>query len=69
MAIVTDVAREGERIEHTTLATLDSERVTMRSLVLVAGDTTRWAGEWLVAERDARARCERPAPSPAEAPS
>jgi precorrin-3B C17-methyltransferase len=68
VAIATDVAREDERIERTTLATLDSERVTMRSLVLVAGETTRWAGEWLVAERDAGARDERAAPSPA-APS
>ena len=37
----------------TTLAGIDPETVTMRSLVLVAGDTARWAGPWLVAMRGA----------------
>ena len=35
-------------------ATLDPTTVTMRSLVLVAGETAQWAGEWLVALATAR---------------
>jgi precorrin-3B C17-methyltransferase len=49
--VATDVFRPGETITVTTLAALDGEAVTMRSLVLVAGDTARWAGPWLVATR------------------
>jgi precorrin-3B C17-methyltransferase len=46
-----DVTRPGELIERTTLATLDPERVTMRTVVLVAGDTAVEVGPWLVALR------------------
>ncbi|MCW2996049.1 MAG: precorrin-3 methylase, partial [Conexibacter sp.] len=46
-----DVARPGELVERTTLAALDPERVTMRTVVLVAGDTAAQAGPWLVALR------------------
>jgi precorrin-3B C17-methyltransferase len=46
-----DVARPGELVERTTLATLDPQRVTMRTVVLVAGDTAAEAGPWLVALR------------------
>jgi precorrin-3B C17-methyltransferase len=46
-----DVARPGEWVERTTLAELDPERVTMRTVVLVAGDTAVEAGPWLVALR------------------
>lgn len=53
VVVATDVAREGETLEHATLATLDPTTVTMRSLVLVAGETAHWAGEWLVATRGA----------------
>ena len=53
VVVATDVAREGETVEHTTLATLDPASVTMRSLVLVAGESATWAGPWLVALRDA----------------
>jgi precorrin-3B methylase len=53
VVVATDVAREGERLEHTTLATLDPASVTMRSLVLVAGESATWTGPWLVALRDA----------------
>jgi precorrin-3B C17-methyltransferase len=49
--VATDVARPGETILTTTLATLDPETVTMRSLVLIAGDTATWAGPHLVATR------------------
>ena len=51
--VATDVARAGETLEHTTLAELDPATVTMRSLVLVAGETALWTGEWLVALREA----------------
>lgn len=53
VVVATDVAREGETLEHTTLAEIDPATVTMRSLVLVAGETALWAGEWLVATRGA----------------
>lgn len=46
-----DVARPGERVERTTLGALRPETVTMRTVVLVAGDTARDAGPWLVAMR------------------
>lgn len=46
-----DVTRPGEAVQRTTLGALDPERVTMRTVVLVAGDTARDAGPWLVAVR------------------
>jgi precorrin-3B C17-methyltransferase / cobalt-factor III methyltransferase len=49
--VATDVARPGETLLPTTLATLDPETVTMRSLVLIAGDTATWAGPHLIATR------------------
>lgn len=52
VVVATDVARDGETLEHATLATLDPTTVTMRSLVLVGGETAMWSGEWLVALRD-----------------
>jgi precorrin-3B C17-methyltransferase len=51
--VATDVARPDESFAHATLATLDPAGVTMRSLVLVAGETAHYAGEWLIAERAA----------------
>jgi precorrin-3B C17-methyltransferase len=53
VAVVTDAARPGEHVARATLATLDPETVTMRSLLVVAGESGRLAGEWLVAERGA----------------
>ena len=53
VVVATDVARAGERLERATLATLDPATVTMRSLVLVAGETARDVNGWLVALRDA----------------
>ncbi|HET6505666.1 MAG TPA: precorrin-3B C(17)-methyltransferase [Baekduia sp.] len=50
-----DVTRPGEAVRRTTLGALDPERVTMRTVVLVAGDTARDAGPWLVAVRGAAA--------------
>ena len=57
------MTRPGEAIERTTLGALDPERVTMRTLVVVAGDTAAEAGPWLVAcaERRRRRSLGRPA--------
>ena len=51
--VATDVARPGETLLTTTLATLDPQTVTMRSLVLIAGESATWAGPHLVATRGA----------------
>jgi precorrin-3B C17-methyltransferase len=51
VVVAHDVTRPGEAIERTTLGALDPERVTMRTVVLVAGDTAVPAGPWLVALR------------------
>lgn len=51
-----DVTRPGEHVERTTLGALDPERVTMRTVVLVAGDTAVEAAGWLVAVRGAARR-------------
>lgn len=51
VALCHDVTRPTEAIERTTLAALEPERVTMVTLVVVAGDTAAEAGEWLVALR------------------
>jgi precorrin-3B C17-methyltransferase len=51
--VATDVARPGETLLTATLATLDPQTVTMRSLVLIAGETATWAGPHLVATRGA----------------
>lgn len=53
IAAVTDAARPGEDVHTTTLAELDPERVGMRTLLIVAGETAEQAGPWLVAERSA----------------
>jgi precorrin-3B C17-methyltransferase len=53
VVVATDVGRPDEAIVATTLADVDVDAVTMRSLVLVAGDTGHWAGPWLVATRGA----------------
>lgn len=51
VALCTDVAREDEHVELTTLAALDPERVTMRTILVVAGDSAELAGSWLIATR------------------
>jgi precorrin-3B C17-methyltransferase len=51
VAIVRDVARDGEAVERTTLGELDEAAVSMRTILLVAGETGRYAGPWLVADR------------------
>jgi precorrin-3B methylase len=55
VGVVTDAGRAGETVVRTTLGALDPASVTMRTLLLVAGDSGRAAGPWLVAEREARA--------------
>ncbi len=51
VGVVTDAAREGQSAICTTLGELDPVTVTMRTLLLVAGESTHVAGEWMVAER------------------
>jgi precorrin-3B C17-methyltransferase len=53
VGLVTDAGGPDETVEHTTLGEVDPDRVAMRTVVLVAGEGTRRAGPWLVAERGA----------------
>ena len=39
MGIVTDATRERERVTRATLATVDERQVTMRTVLIVAGET------------------------------
>jgi precorrin-3B C17-methyltransferase len=68
VVVATDVARDGESLEHTTLAEIDPATVTMRSLVLVAGESALWAGEWLVALREAAPATASSPPATATSP-
>jgi precorrin-3B C17-methyltransferase len=51
VGLVTDAGRPGETVELTTLGALDPARVTMRTVVVVAGDSAAVEGRWVVAER------------------
>jgi precorrin-3B C17-methyltransferase len=51
LALVHDAARLAESVELTTLGAVDPSLVTMRTLLIVAGESGRLAGPWLVAER------------------
>ncbi len=51
VGIVTDATRERERVTRATLATVDERQVTMRTVLIVAGETTRDHGGWLLAQR------------------
>jgi precorrin-3B C17-methyltransferase/uroporphyrin-III C-methyltransferase len=51
VGLVTDAGRPGEQVALTTLGELDPERVTMRTLVLVAGDTATVEHGHLLATR------------------
>jgi precorrin-3B C17-methyltransferase len=53
VALAHNVTRPAEAIELTTLGALAPERVTMQTLVVVAGDTAAEAGPWLIALRSA----------------
>ena len=64
VGIVTDATRERERVTRATLATLDEQQVTMRTVLIVAGETARDRGGWLVAQRDASHNGAAPKGSP-----
>jgi precorrin-3B C17-methyltransferase len=49
--VATDVARPGEHLVTTTLERLDPATVTMRTLVLIAGETAEWTPAHLIARR------------------
>jgi precorrin-3B C17-methyltransferase / cobalt-factor III methyltransferase len=49
--VATDVFRPGESVIRTVLGGIDPGTVTMRSLLLIAGESARWDGRWLVATR------------------
>jgi precorrin-3B C17-methyltransferase len=51
VGLVTDAGREGETVEVTTLGALDPERVTMRTVVVIAGESGAVEGPWVVAQR------------------
>jgi len=51
VGVVTDAGRTGQEVLRATLGNLDPATVTMRTLLLVAGETGRAAAGWLVAER------------------
>jgi precorrin-3B C17-methyltransferase len=51
VVVATDVARPDEFVLTTTLGELDPATVTMRSLVLVAGETAEWTPSHLIARR------------------
>jgi precorrin-3B C17-methyltransferase len=51
VAVLSDVARAGQSAVLTTLAGVDVAAVGMRTLLIVAGESARAAGGWLVAER------------------
>lgn len=51
VGVVTDAGRPGQSVARTTLAGVDPAVVTMRTVLLVAGESARLAGPWLVAER------------------
>lgn len=53
VALVHDAGRPAEQVQRTTLGELQPAAVSMRTLVLVAGESVREAGPWLVALRGA----------------
>jgi precorrin-3B C17-methyltransferase len=56
VALVADIARDGQRVELTTIGELDCEKVGMTTTVLVGSSTTQRFGDWLVTPRSAAAR-------------
>ncbi|MGH3687291.1 MAG: precorrin-3B C(17)-methyltransferase [Pseudonocardiaceae bacterium] len=51
VGLVTDAGRDGERVELTTLATLDPARAGMHTVVIVGATSTNRLGDWLVTAR------------------
>ena len=56
VGLVTDAGRDGERIELTTLATLNPASAGMRTVVIVGAAGTSRLGTWLVTARSLGAR-------------
>ena len=54
VAVVDDASRESERVVVTTLADVDADAVTMRSLVLVGASSTRMVDGRVVTPRGYR---------------
>jgi precorrin-3B C17-methyltransferase len=55
VGLVTDAGRDGERVELTTLAALDTDRAGMHTVVIVGAGGTSRLGDWLVTARSLRA--------------
>jgi precorrin-3B C17-methyltransferase len=51
VGLVSDAGRRGERVERTTLAALDPARVSMHTVIIVAGESGAVEGPWIVARR------------------
>jgi precorrin-3B C17-methyltransferase len=51
VALVTDIARDGQRVALTTLTDLDCDEVGMTTTVLIGSSTTQRFGDWLVTPR------------------
>ncbi len=51
VGLVTDAARDGERVELTTLATMDPATAGMHTVVIVGAAGTSRLGDWLVTAR------------------
>lgn len=51
VGIVTDATREDERVTRATLATVDEQQVSMRTVLIVAGESAVSSGDWIVAQR------------------
>jgi precorrin-3B C17-methyltransferase len=56
VALVTDIARDGQRVALTSLADLDCDEVGMTTTVLIGSSTTLRFGDWLVTPRSASPR-------------
>ncbi|MGH3865188.1 MAG: precorrin-3B C(17)-methyltransferase [Pseudonocardiaceae bacterium] len=56
VGLVTDAGRDGERMELTTLATLDPASAGMRTVVIIGAASTSRLGSWLVTARSLGAR-------------
>jgi precorrin-3B C17-methyltransferase len=66
VGLVTDAGREGERVVHTTLGAVDPAAVTMRTVVIVAGESGAVEGPWVVAERGRSAPAGEAAAAPGD---
>ncbi len=53
VGLVSDAGRDGQRVELSTLDTLDPSRVDMRTVVIVGSAATARVADWLVTAREA----------------